>query len=81
MQTSSRLIQSGPQNTRQSKGDTGLPPPSLETLQRLNQVATSKLSEIVRKSAGGEVGWEGYDEAEVIAAKELLNRDSASIVR
>ena len=70
-----------PQSTRQSKGDTGLPPPSIETVKRLNEVATSKLAEIVRKSAGGEAGWQGYDEGEVIAAKELLNRDSVSITR
>jgi hypothetical protein len=53
----------------------------METVTRLNEVATAKLSEIVRKSAGGEVGWQGYDEAEVIAAKEVLNRDAASITR
>lgn len=80
-QTTSRLIETMPQSSRPSKGETGLPPPDMETVKRLNEVATSKLSEIVRRSAGGEAGWQGYDEAEVIAAKELLNRDSASITR
>jgi ER membrane protein complex subunit 2 len=53
----------------------------METVMRLNEVATSKLSEIVRKSAGGEAGWQGYDEAEVIVAKELLSRDATTITR
>jgi ER membrane protein complex subunit 2 len=53
----------------------------METVKRLNEVATSKLSEIIRRSAGGEAGWQGYNKAEVITAKELLNRDSAPITR
>lgn len=79
-QTTNRLLEAT-QPPRQTKGDASLPPPDKDTVKRLNEVATAKLSEIVRRSAGGEAGWQGYDEAEVIAAKELLNRDSASIVR
>jgi hypothetical protein len=58
-----------------------LPTPDLKTVERLNETATAKLSEIVRRSVGGEAGWEGYDEAEVIAAKALLNSDAEKITR
>jgi hypothetical protein len=80
-QTSSRLLKKLPQASRQSKLDSGLPSPDIKIVERLNETATAKLSEIVRRSAGGESGWEGYDKAEVIAARELLNRDSSSITR
>jgi hypothetical protein len=38
-------------------------------VERLNETATAKLSEIVRRSTAGEAGYKGYDEAEIIAAK------------
>jgi hypothetical protein len=41
-------------------------------VEKLNEIATAKLSEIVRRSTAGEVGWEGYDKAELIAAKECM---------
>ncbi len=50
-------------------------------MERLNETATAKLSEIVRRSVGGEAGWEGYDKAELIAAKALLNSDAEKITR
>lgn len=50
-------------------------------MERLNETATAKLSEIVRKSTAREAGWEGYDNAEIIAAKELLNREVKPITR
>ena len=58
-----------------------LAPPSLSQVQKLNELATGKLAEIVRRSSAGEAGWDGYDQAEVIAARELLNRDTTSIQR
>jgi hypothetical protein len=67
------------QNTRQSKSEEDMP--DLKTLQLLNQKATSKLTEIVRRSTGGESGWQGYDAAELIAARELLDRDSTPVTR
>jgi len=80
--TSTRLLKTLPQAaSRQSKSDSGLPPLDLKTVERLNETATAKLSEIVRRSVSGEEGWEGYDTAEVIAAKELLNRESRTITR
>jgi hypothetical protein len=44
-------------------------------VKKLEELATSKLAEIVRQYGSGEKGWAGLDEAEVIAAKELLNRE------
>jgi len=58
-----------------------LAPPTLETIQKLNQQATAKLAEIVRRSSAGEKGWDGYEQAEVIAARELLDRDEQHRVR
>lgn len=55
-----------------------LPLPRLETIQQLNELATSKLAEIIRKYSTGENGWQGYDEAEVIAARALLAQDSSA---
>ncbi|KAF1994484.1 hypothetical protein P154DRAFT_581779, partial [Amniculicola lignicola CBS 123094] len=50
-------------------------PPKLETVKKLEELATTKLGEIVRNYASGKKGWTGYDEAEVIAARELLDRE------
>jgi hypothetical protein len=80
-QTSSKLLSLLPQMPRQSRSEDAPPPPDVKTVQLLNQTATAKLSEIVRRSVGGEKGWQGYDSAELIAARELLNRDASPIVR
>jgi ER membrane protein complex subunit 2 len=58
-----------------------LPLPATSTVQKLHELATSKLAEIVRKGSTDEKGWDGYDEAELIAARELLDRDSQSVPR
>jgi len=76
-----KLAHQHPQASRQSKPDAGLPLPDLKTVERLNEVATAKLSEIVRRSVAGERGWEGYEKAEVIAAKALLDTDVAKTSR
>lgn len=81
-QTSTRLLKSMSQINGKVKSNSGLPLPDIKSVERLNEVATAKLSEIVRRSSGGESGWQGYDKAELIAAKELLNRDAGpSITR
>jgi ER membrane protein complex subunit 2 len=67
--------------SRQSKLEEGSSLPDPKTVELLNQNATEKLSEIVRRSVNGEKGWQGYDSAELIAARELLDRDASSIVR
>lgn len=51
------------------------PPPKLATVKKLEELATSKLAEIVRQYGAGNKGWTGLDEAEVIAARALLDRD------
>ncbi|KAK5173381.1 Inositol phosphatase SIW14 [Saxophila tyrrhenica] len=61
------------------RGD--LAPPSVDAVKKLNELATSKLAEIVRRSNSGEKGWDGYSAAEIIAARELLDRDTQKIER
>lgn len=58
-----------------------LPLPTLSTVERLNELATAKLAEIIRHYTAGEKGWDGYDEAEVIATRALLDRDGSKMVR
>lgn len=58
-----------------------LAPPSIDAVKKLNEVATAKLAEIVRKGTAGEKGWDGYSPSELIAARELLNRDTQQISR
>ncbi len=62
--------------SRHSKLEDGQSPPDVKKVELLNQIATAKLSEIVRRSVSGEKGWQGYDSAELIAARELLDRDA-----
>lgn len=80
-QTTNRLLTTLRQSSKQSKSDSGLPLPDIKVVERLNETATAKLSEIVRRSAAREAGWEGFDNAEIIAAKELINRDATPITR
>lgn len=47
----------------------------------LNEMATKKLTEIVTKARRGENGWEGFDEAEVEAARVLIDASDAKTVR
>jgi hypothetical protein len=61
-------------NKDNEEEDTG-PLPKLESVKKLEEIATSKLAEIVRQFGSGNKTWAGLDEAEVIAAKELLNRE------
>jgi len=61
--------------------DADIPPPKIETVKKLDELATKKLAEIVRRYSKGENGWMGYEEAEVIAARELLDREGKGVVR
>lgn len=58
-----------------------LPPPSLESVTALNLKAVAKLAEIVRRGSAHERGWDGYDDAELKAARELLDTDAQSVQR
>jgi hypothetical protein len=80
-QTTKRLLKDLTTNSRQSKSETGLPAPDRKTVERLNELATAKLSEIVRRNLNGEKGWTGYEKSDIIAAQELLNRDATPIIR
>ncbi|EME80009.1 uncharacterized protein MYCFIDRAFT_204417 [Pseudocercospora fijiensis CIRAD86] len=67
------------QSTTLADGELALP--KVESVRKLNQVATAKLAEIVRRVGAGEKGWDGYSEAEIAAAKELLARETQKIER
>ncbi|KAF2168910.1 hypothetical protein M409DRAFT_65264 [Zasmidium cellare ATCC 36951] len=58
-----------------------LAPPSIDAVKKLNEVATAKLAEIVRRGTAGEKGWDGYSASELIAARELLDRGTQQIQR
>ncbi|KAF7514947.1 hypothetical protein G7054_g14870 [Neopestalotiopsis clavispora] len=75
-----KLLQEPPKAAKQLNDD-DLPLPDAATLQRLDELATEKLAEITRKFAAGEKGWQGYDEAEIVAAKALLEEDSSAVPR
>jgi hypothetical protein len=62
-------------DTNNQNEDDELPPPKLATVKRLEELATSKLGEILRNYAAGKKGWMGYDGAEITAARQLLDRD------
>ncbi|KAK3685414.1 hypothetical protein B0T22DRAFT_217117 [Podospora appendiculata] len=65
-------------STKQNGADEfSLPDPA--TIERLNELATAKLSEIVRHAAARDPGWCGYDELEVAAARELLTKDASAL--
>lgn len=55
--------------------------PTTASIERLNEKATEKLSEIVRRSTAKENGWCGYDESELAATRELLAKESTGVVR
>jgi signal transduction protein with GAF and PtsI domain len=50
-------------------------PPKPQSVKKLEEIATAKLGEIVRQFGASKQGQSGYYEAEIIAARELLNRD------
>jgi hypothetical protein len=56
---------------RGAQDDDEVPIPQAATVRKLEELATKKLGEIVRNAVAGETG---YDAAEVIAARELLDR-------
>lgn len=58
-----------------------LAPPSIASVTKLNELATSKLAEIVRKSASGDKDWNGYNAAEITAARELVEKDAQKVQR
>ncbi|KAI0430835.1 tetratricopeptide [Xylaria sp. FL1042] len=57
------------------------PIPAPSTLQKLDEAATEKLAEIVRRNTAGEKDWQGYAEAEIAAARELLDSRTVATIR
>ncbi|KAF2221508.1 tetratricopeptide repeat domain-containing protein [Elsinoe ampelina] len=82
--TSGKLLELLPK-TQKSSGGFDVPgdlaPPPVPAVESLNELATSKLGEMVRRGAARESGWDGYDEAELIAARALLDRDTQKVQR
>jgi hypothetical protein len=69
------LSESSSNKRNTQEDDSDIPLPNLATVKKLEEIATSKLAEIVRHYKSGRKGWGGYEEAEIIAARELLDRD------
>lgn len=53
-------------------------PSSRAKYQKLNELATSELADILTHVSAGAGSWQGYKEAEVIAARQLLDNESQS---
>lgn len=80
LQVSKKLLDGGAKAAKQTE-DSEFALPDTNTLERLNELATAKLSEIVRHSAAHDRGWRGYSEAEVAAARELLSEDASKAAK
>jgi hypothetical protein len=55
--------------------------PTEGTAQALHEMATAKLGEIVRRGSAKENGWDGYDAAELDAARQLLEKSTSKAPR
>ena len=81
--TAKKLLESLPKaSNKQAVTDTAgdIAPPSVATIEKLHELATAKLAEIVRRSGSGEAGWD-YDQSELISARELLDRDTQVVLK
>lgn len=74
------MLKDAPKAVKQQDSD-DFALPDTTTTQKLNELATKKLAEIVRRNGAGESLWQGYDKAEVAAARELLDNEAAQVVR
>ncbi|KAG8413230.1 hypothetical protein J3458_012817 [Metarhizium acridum] len=73
-----RLVQNMPKSRKDSDG---FQLPDQATIEKLNEAATKKLGEIVRRNGAKDKLWQGYDAREIAAARELLDSSSTSVVR
>lgn len=69
------LLSETPSNSKRNNDEDDVPPPKLQTVKKLEELATGKLAEIIREYKSGNKKWAAFDEAEIIAARELLDRD------
>ena len=74
------MLSEPPKSTRQSESD-GFALPEAATLRELDAAATEKLGQIVRHYSAGKKGWQGYDPAEIEAARELLGNNTDTPVK
>ncbi|KAH8174209.1 tetratricopeptide repeat domain-containing protein [Sarocladium implicatum] len=63
------------------KQEEGFSLPDQDTLEKLNQAATQKLGEIVRRYGAHEPLWQGYDANEIAAARALLDKSTSDVAR
>ncbi|KAK0376973.1 tetratricopeptide [Colletotrichum limetticola] len=80
LQVTNKLIKEPSKPSRQSDSEDWTLP-DVGTLQKLNELATQKLADIVRRNGAHERLWQGYDESEVAAARDLLSKESVDLVR
>lgn len=82
MQTTDRLLNllsktaTGASRAMATTHEDELPVPSEQTLNQLNEKATSRLSQIARPSTASQ-----YNDAEITAVKELLNKSTQAMTR
>ncbi|CAM1508492.1 Fc.00g053400.m01.CDS01 [Cosmosporella sp. VM-42] len=75
-----KILSEPSKSKKQAEGE-GFALPQQETIERLNQAATKKLAEIVRRYGAQERLWQGYDADEIAAARKLLDNSSSGVVR
>lgn len=80
-QVTSRLLQSFMPTSKTATvvgSDTveGISPSLRAKCHKLNELATSKLAEIITHVSAGDLGWQGYKESEVIVARQLLDSEN-----
>ncbi|KAF5504458.1 TPR repeat protein oca3 [Colletotrichum fructicola] len=77
-QATNKLLKEPSKPSRQTDADDWAVPDT-NTVQKLNEVATQKLAEIVRRNSAKDRLWQGYDESEVAAARDLLSKESVEL--
>ena len=71
------LLTESSSSSKRNNDEDDISPPRLQSVKKLEELATAKLGEMVRLYSASKPGQSGYDEAEVIAARELLDRDGS----
>jgi hypothetical protein len=79
LQVTDKLLTEGGKLKKQDSEGFALP--DQDTLQKLNELATQKLGEIVRRNGAQEPLWQGYDADEIAAARALLDKSTSGTVR
>lgn len=77
--TSDKLVGLLGESGKKASGDASLP--SVSTVKKLNELAVSKLADIIRRAASGDKGWDGYSRAELEAARQLIEQNTQKIER